>query len=828
MALSDVVINEIHYNPPDDDLESGAFREFVELYNQGSARIDLSGYYFDDGIRFTFPDNTWIEAGSYIVIAKDLSPRYWSNISFRIVGPYEGYLADGGERLTLKNPDGAVVESFQYSDDPPWPRAADGYDSSLERIAWNLPADDYHSWRSSFQSGGTPGALNSVNAIPPFPLICHYSFNPPHPSSSDEVVVQAALDSPETIQSVELRYEGFEEKQSSSTTLIPFNASWRYWKGDSSPSSDLDWTAQSFNDAAWQTGQAGFGYGDLDHVNTVLSDMRNRYTTLCIRQKFVANESVVNGAASLQIYYDDGFICYINGVEAARSNAPRTYAYNSIADAGHESSSLEEFPLPSGLFQRGENVIAVVGFNISLSRSSDFVLAPSLIYDPLGGEPQGRLAMSPIGQNGGMALYEAVIPPQPSQTLVRANIRATLTDGGRIILPHQIEPAPFLSYFVYDGEIDSLLPVLWRLPARESDLLTISREVSGVVCLPADQSTPDVFDGAMIIPSASNRQKVRFIKGSEFYGDRTINIIPEIPTGGTNAGISSPYREHLGFWFYKEMGVPSPWSTFYHIIDLPTSDGALHTQQLINQQINERFLEMNGRDPDADLYKLVYSNPNWEKHTNKAEGTGSIEDLLRALRTSNMQNRRQAMEERLELDEFLAYSAASIFTSNWDGYWNNNWMYLDPAAQKWEIYPWDLDWIWGATPPPNEGPMYWRMPLDFPIDGVADGDTRVSRAPGPVTSPMHQEPQFFQDYINKLGYEFNRGFARGKLFDKMDEMEALLLADLDLIQSRTGRNVASRKRQIQESYSTIQLYIDRRRDFLQSLLPVQVDDWPLY
>ncbi|MGC9330134.1 MAG: lamin tail domain-containing protein, partial [Candidatus Hinthialibacter sp.] len=170
-AWPDVVITELHYNPPDDHLESGAFREFIELYNPETSRIDLSGYYFDDGIRFTFPEETWIEAGSYLVLAKDPSPQYWRNKPFHLMGPYDGYLADGGERLTLNHPDGVIVETFQYSDEPPWPRAADGYGFSLERIAWHLPAADHHSWRSSFQSEGTPGARNSVHAIPPFPLI---------------------------------------------------------------------------------------------------------------------------------------------------------------------------------------------------------------------------------------------------------------------------------------------------------------------------------------------------------------------------------------------------------------------------------------------------------------------------------------------------------------------------------------------------------------------------------------------------------------------------------------------------------------------------------
>ncbi len=827
-AFPDITINELYYNPPDDFLEAGEHREFIELFNPDASRVNVSGYYFDAGVTFTIPDGTWIEAGSYLVVVKNTSPTYWRNKPFRIVGPYEGVLADGGERITLKRPDGTIAESFKYNDEEFWPRAADGYNSSLERIASDLPPDDYHSWRSSLRTGGTPGEKNSVDGVPPYPLIREYSITPQNPTSADNVLFRITLDAPDQVNSVILRYETLNE-QSAPAALIRTDSEWRYWKGRSAPSTGLEWTEVDFDDSAWLRGSGGFGYGDLDRVETVLSDMQRNYSTLFVRQKFQVDNPDTIGSLSLYIYFDDGFICYINGEEVARENAPEPYTHSSLADGGHESDtqSVYALPLKSGL-RTGENVIALVGLNVTLETSSDFVLSPSLISDRNAVPAQNSIPMTAIQKTDQEVIYEAQIPKTLSQNLVRANIRVERTDGKTILLPPEVEPNPFLSYFVYDGEIESKLPILWFLPSKKSILLTLQRAIGCVVCKPLHENHPTVFDGAILLPSASSRTKIRFIKGEEFYGDRTINIIPEVPTGGTNAGISSPYREHLGFWFFAEMGVPSPWSEFYRIIELPASPNAPHTQQLINQQVNEKFLEMNGLNPDADLYKLVYSNPNWEKHTNLLEGTGSIQELLSAITVRDMQKRRAAMEERLDLEEFLAYSAASIYTSNWDGYWNNNWMYLDPDTKKWTIIPWDLDWIWGATPPPNFGSMYWKMPLDFPIDGVADGDTRVSRAPGPVTSPMHQEPVFFEDYLNTLRKEFNRSFSQQKLYAKMDEMQAMLLSDLDLIQQQTGRNISQRKTEIGESYDTLKLYVERRRAFLDPLLPVPVSDWPIY
>ena len=808
-----IIVNEIHYNPPDLGIEDGLFREFIELYNSSEDSIDLNGYFFDNGISYTFPDNAQILPGDYIVLAKDVGHHIWRNSPFPIWGPYDGRLDNGGERLTLRNAQGQIIETLTYNDTPPWPRAADGYDASLERVSPIESANDHHSWRASLAPGGTPGAINSVDGTPPTPLLSVWNMNPMHPTSSDPVQIQVTLDGSIPIASVFLNFDdGLESR--TGTSVFNDNTSWRFWKGTSTPSEGLEWTTLPFDDTNWQSEQGGFGYGDLAHVNTTLSDMRGNYTTVYLRKTFSLSSLNRWQVFFLDLYYDDGFVCYINGQEAARENAPEPFTHDLPATGSHESNTLSTFVLPNHLFRPGENMITVVGFNISLGGSSDFVLAPSLRYqdDDLSRTDMVCTETSSLG-----ATYQATLPPAPSQSIIRTNLTIQLHDGREITLPHSAEPTPFLSYFVYDGEIESTLPLLWIMRPQVSPLLSNGRRYGAAVALPIDALYPTLFDGVLVIPSSSKREKIRFIKGAEFFGDRTINLIPETPTGGTNAGISSPYREHLGYWFYSQMGVLSPWAQFYRTIEIPRSDQSIQRQQLIFQQINERFLEMNGLDPDADLYKLERrANPRWEKHTNLAEGNASINELLAALNTS----RRQTIETRFNLDNMLAYSAASIFTSNWDGYWQNHWMYLDPASADWEMYPWDLDWIWGATPPANAGAMYAEMPLLFPIDGVAVGCTKVSREPGPVTSPMHQDTAYYQAYIQCLADTFETTFGQEFLFAKIDEDQQRLLDDLALLNKQTGRNVDPLIQQIQQSYETIKTYILRRRAYLEPLLPL--------
>jgi spore coat protein CotH len=393
--------------------------------------------------------------------------------------------------------------------------------------------------------------------------------------------------------------------------------------------------------------------------------------------------------------------------------------------------------------------------------------------------------------------------------LVRFNVQLQLSNTKTILLPHVAAIRPFESYFVYDKEIQSKFHVMWLFESGRTALPEDERIVTGSVIQPEHSSTPVVFDGALIYPSRTG-QKLRFLKGEEYRNDRTLNIIPERPQGWTNAGSSSPHREHLAHWFYKEMGVLSPRSEWFRVIHLPDPGPRFHSQQLVVQQVNEAFLEMNDRDPDADLYKRNVHNPVWEKHTNKEQGIQSITDLINRILTRDPEERRNALNSNLVIDEFMAYSVASVLMSNWDGFNNNHWMYLDPSAEKWEIVPWDLDKVWGFT---DTNSMFVEMPVDFPLNGLAE---HASREPGPVIGWLHEDEKFHQAYKNNLVYELNHALTQERMDRKIDEVQAILLEDLSLLESQTGTEREDLRKQILDSYQIIKDFVRLRREYLIS------------
>lgn len=178
-AQSDIVITEIMYNPPEAGNDS---LEFVELYNKGNAAIDLGGWYFNSGVDFTFPANTMIQPGGYVLVAID-SVSLLNVFGVTAVGEFQGStaLSNSGENVVLHNAGGMEMDSVAFDDNAPWPTEPDGNGPSLVLCDPSLPNADNTNWVASTQATGimingleifaTPGAGCSSTPPPSCPML---------------------------------------------------------------------------------------------------------------------------------------------------------------------------------------------------------------------------------------------------------------------------------------------------------------------------------------------------------------------------------------------------------------------------------------------------------------------------------------------------------------------------------------------------------------------------------------------------------------------------------------------------------------------------------
>ncbi|MED5382316.1 MAG: hypothetical protein VYC47_07065, partial [Verrucomicrobiota bacterium] len=168
-------------------------------------------------------------------------------------------------------------------------------------------------------------------------------------------------------------------REGNAETLFESGAKWSYYRGNDHPSGgDLEWAEPDFDDSDWPSGDTPIRYGD-GNGGTVLADMRNTYSTVFFRRTFNVAKAAQVSALDLLVNYDDGFMVWINGEPVLDVGGSADLSHDSFASVGHESGNFETFALanPSQYLVDGENLIAVMGFNINLT-SSDFMMDAEL------------------------------------------------------------------------------------------------------------------------------------------------------------------------------------------------------------------------------------------------------------------------------------------------------------------------------------------------------------------------------------------------------------------------------------------------------------------
>lgn len=386
------VINEFHYKAADDT----SLEEFIELYNPSDAAVDVSGWTLSSAVTFTFPGGSVIPAGGYLVACQDPATML-SKYGVTAVGPWSGNLNSSGEKIVLKNGGGTTIDSVDYGVGFPWPTGAAGGGSSAELINPGLDNDLGGSWRSSGATVTNPA-----------------------------------------------------------TYVAAASAGWKYKKGTAEASSPVEsWRDTAYNDTAWLTGTAAFGYAGGYTFGTTLSDMKGTgataYSTVYMRKSFTVTQ--VPQQLLLRLKYDDGCIVWINGHEVARKNvAAGQLAYTAVASADHTASAFEEVVVDNAddILVGGTNVIAIQALNLT-KNSSDFFIDAEVRDVP---------AASPVPTPGAKnSVYQAMnlVPPQirqvtnsPGQPVTNqpVTITARITDAdgmGAVSLAYQtVDPGSYI------------------------------------------------------------------------------------------------------------------------------------------------------------------------------------------------------------------------------------------------------------------------------------------------------------------------------------------------------------------------------------------------
>ena len=124
--LPALVISKINYNPlVDDDQDSSDF-EFIEITNNSSSEIDLTGIYFGGlGITYQFPQGATVSSNGKIYLSNK-NESFNSRYGFDSFDEFSRSLSNDGEDITLLDAYGNIIDTVTYNDVLPWPEEADG------------------------------------------------------------------------------------------------------------------------------------------------------------------------------------------------------------------------------------------------------------------------------------------------------------------------------------------------------------------------------------------------------------------------------------------------------------------------------------------------------------------------------------------------------------------------------------------------------------------------------------------------------------------------------------------------------------------------------
>ncbi len=735
--LPPVILNEIHYHPPND---ADAREEFVELHNRTGSDVDIQGWEFTRGIRYRFDRSTGpasIPARGFLLLARNpaLLARTTGIPVSRIAGPFSGKLSNNGDRLILVDARGDLVEDVEYSQDGAWPARADGLGASLQRVTSEAPGNLPQNW-----AVGSPQ-------------------DPSRQKESGPVLMEAGSE-----------VCWFENRDGSDPRF----------RGS------LPWFHPEFNGErnGFKNGKLPVGYDLLNQragrwIQTRATPLRGLHSIL-IRIPFTVSREQAAQAPTLSMDWDDGFIAWLNGVEIARKGmrlpAGVVPPPGRFYLAETESPVVEEREAPfyrrvwtgaPGTLRPGRNILCIANYNGS-SRSTDLfctarlalgsggaadftpgrensVACPALpplvtllervpreprpsdevilrarvegatekvelFYDSGSGETS--LPLQDDGRTPDLAagdgIFTARIPPALDQTVVRFRIAARGKGGGVFHYPRRGNPSPYTGYYVLEpsrrGSEDlQTYHILW------TGSLSCSRGVwrKGATFIHQGTAHLDVglkYRGLTSCGMPKSGLKVNFNRGDLFQNQKQLNLLACWQD-------RSLLREKLAWDLFRHVGHPHCRAEMAAVY---ARGNRFHGLFVALEEPGKHYLRRNGINPGDILWKCNSSflgpesgsQGSYTALTNSedVESASAVLELERKLSSLKGRELLEYILNHIDVEALLDYQAVKCLISDEDGF-TKNWFLCQSSGKdarenpihRWTVHPWDLDLSFGQA-----------------------------------------------------------------------------------------------------------------------------------
>ena len=219
-------------------------------------------------------------------------------------------------------------------------------------------------------------------------------------------------------------------------------------------------------------------------------------------------------------------------------------------------------------------------------------------------------------------------------------------------------------------------------------------------------------------------------------------------------------KQCLGYQLFADAGLPAPRCNFATVEVNGENLGVfVHVES-----IKKRFLGRHFEDNDGNLYEGALSDfrPGWEntfqRKTNKRDLDRSDITGLTEIMDLDDTEFLAALEQVLDVDEFITMWAAELLMMHADGYarnTNNFYMYNDPIGGRFSFIPWGIDSIMF-----NDTVLPWEDQLP-PVTAWAEGT---------LARRLYRLPETRTRYFSRL----QELWHESDLLAEIDRMDALI------------------------------------------------------
>ncbi len=793
----------------------------------------------------------------------------------------------------MRDAEGNLVDSLTFSTEAPWPQSPDGYSPSLERICPAARSDLPQNWAASPRTendsapGGTPGARNATYSEFLPPIIDSVTATPMIAKPGQPIAMAAKVYGDIPVRAVTLTWQTLGRNASAEENTLPMSLGDNHIYTATIPGQkesqllrcqihatnekdaervfpaehELRPAISCLSQTLAKPGGIPLAYlirarqspADRDDRQPERIDAQSQMRQIALTQfrafynlsilwgDLTLKTSTLENAGPLRAVFAARCVerdqlekqtqTATNFVEAVRSIPSEAQAFKkALAEAIRPQLNEEQAKIldawrttgpRGGIFNRlpgslAQQLVSIEDDYLFLSSQADLT---DVQFDNLRGifreAVQARSALTEGAENAMNA--NAVMSLQAKSGVIRAKIneklRGTLTTKQmRAYTQRQPGGAP-------NSRPDGA-------PRRS----TSQGEPAAFVYVDPKTQVAQLFDFAKLTRRHGG-YKVHFCK------DQMLNGMPVVNLSFKEESDRWSLTEPLSYELHRRAGEDVCRMDYARLY----VDGSLNGYSLFFEQPNGAFFRRLGI-PDGVLYKSNYRGSGLEQQNVKKSKTGGGHEDLAALvgeledTKNNPKAQWEIIRREFDAEKLASHYAVRMILSDWDGFFNNYYLYHDTCAtKKWTFYVWDQDKTWGDYDGYPDSEILYNMPLSFGAEGDRPagwqgpppqgfrqpGMNLWWRPGGWISKPVLANAVFRRHFLARIKDLLNQEFTEERLDPLIDQLRERLLPEVRLRAEMNHMNGASAEARFKGDLATLKEFVKKRRAWLLAQPEIQ-------